>query len=149
MNRRHWHLALASVFALAAASTLTAWIVVASADDQYLVSIPASMAVRLTPAKVVEIATGRLDSMETMTNPDKQTRRDLISVSASLGTNVPEIVGRPEGVETGTEGRVYWVVRAEGTFTTFRGRLREPIVATSGYILIDDGTGLVVGMGWP
>lgn len=45
-------------------------------------------------------------------------------------------------------GRLIWIVRAQGAF--FGGRVppgAKPIIGTTGYLVIDDDTGLIVGMG--
>lgn len=68
-------------------------------------------------------------------------RSDADRVEPRLGAIDPE---NPDA------GRLVWIVRAEGAF--FGGRVppgAKPIVGTTGYIVIDDETGLVVGMGTP
>lgn len=46
--------------------------------------------------------------------------------------------------------RIVWVVRGDGSFLVTRvPRDREPFVGRSGYLLIDDATGMILGMGTP
>ncbi|HET8785529.1 MAG TPA: hypothetical protein VFM38_07840 [Candidatus Limnocylindrales bacterium] len=53
--------------------------------------------------------------------------------------------------ESGDASRVIWVARGEGTFLVTRGGLsaKGPWVGETGYLLIDDETGEIVGMGTP
>lgn len=44
---------------------------------------------------------------------------------------------------------VVWLVRAHGTFVTFRGRSTEPRTADSGWFILDDATGEIIAMGFP
>jgi hypothetical protein len=50
-----------------------------------------------------------------------------------------------------TDSNVVWLVRAEGTFTTnHTGSVpRSPAVWSSGYLIVDDATGGIIGQGSP
>ena len=57
-------------------------------------------------------------------------------------------VGAPDSDSPEGAG-VVWVARGEGTFLVSRGRSQEPRVGSTGYLLIDDETGEIMGMGTP
>jgi hypothetical protein len=44
---------------------------------------------------------------------------------------------------------IQWTVRAEGTFTSGRPRVSPVPVAASGYFVISDADGTVLGFGFP
>lgn len=109
-----------------------------------------------TEADVLKIATSHLDGMAgsavSMGLDPAPNGSRIESVEAAMwsdieaygsGASAPEI-GSPDA------SRILWVVRAEGTFLVVRSGLgRDPWVGKTGYLLIDDETGMIVGMGTP
>jgi hypothetical protein len=62
---------------------------------------------------------------------------------------VPDIEPHAPRPAPGTETGPVWVVRAHGKFVSLRGLRATPIVADTGYFLILDSDGSVLGMGMP
>lgn len=110
------------------------------------VSIQAGLAHRLDVSTVQGIAEQHLGSMQTMAAGGQAIAIQKISaVAADRVTSVEAAAP----VETDATG-IRWVVRATGTFVGQRVPLgNPPIVADTGYLIIDDATGEVVGMGMP
>lgn len=99
----------------------------------------------MAPQDVVLVAQKSLDVMD-VTGAGHQ----IVSVRAVLAKDLPAIepaAGAP--VESRIGARISWVVRANGPFVGRHGRRAEPYSAMSGFLEIDDETGLVVGMGLP
>lgn len=55
----------------------------------------------------------------------------------------------PSAPTDGFGSAIVWIARATGTFVGLRGPDPDPYVADSGYLLISDETGEIVGMGMP
>jgi hypothetical protein len=95
------------------------------------ISIAAGLIPRLTPEEVAEQVVDRIHSME---------------------REVGQIVKPPRILAiraTAAEGGIVWRVEAEGTFTSGRPRVSPPPVAASGYFVISDADGMVIGFGFP
>jgi hypothetical protein len=100
-------------------------------DPNPAISIAAGITPRLTAAEVAELAVDRIHSME---------------------RTVGQVVKPPRVLAiraTGVEGGIEWRVDAEGTFTSGRPRVSPPPVAASGYFIISDADGMVIGFGFP
>jgi hypothetical protein len=110
------------------------------------VSVQAGLAPKLDVSTVQAIAEQQLASMQTMAAGGQTIAIQKISaVGADRVTGVEAAVP----VETDATG-IRWVVRATGTFVGQRVPPgNPPIVADTGYLIIDDATGEVVGMGMP
>jgi hypothetical protein len=62
-------------------------------------------------------------------------------------TSVEPGAGSPEGAAANA---IFWIVRGRGTFVgRFSPSGTGPFVGATGYVIIDDATGEVVGMGLP
>jgi hypothetical protein len=115
----------------------------------YVVDLAPDLTTRLVPTQVADIAMGRLEAMASeaanvgMARPAASQIRHLISVRKE---DLPSVEPRIAGIDG--EGP-FWVVRAEGTFFTNRGRSMQPRVYGSGYFVVDDALGIVIAMGMP
>lgn len=119
---------------------------VASAGQTYSVDyrVPAKV---LSAAQVADIVEARLMTMGGSTSAPKVLRMTVVPLSAvasvELGAGSTS-AGSPEA------DAVVWVVRAEGTFIGTRVPPgAKPIVGSTGYFILDDATGDVIGMGIP
>jgi hypothetical protein len=76
---------------------------------------------------------------------------EITSVAAAKWTDVGKIEARAGGIEDSPDAsRIVWIVRGEGDFLVARTPPgREPWVGESGYLLIDDETLVILGMGTP
>lgn len=70
----------------------------------------------------------------------------VVMVSAVSRSNVGTV--EPRLVGTLDVGGAVWVVRAEGTFISLRGK-GKPVVADSGYFVFDDASGEPLAFGMP
>lgn len=108
-----------------------------------------------TEAEVTAIATNHLALMATAAEGSGLTPvpAKLESVAATRWSDVsavePSLADVP--AESGDASRVIWVARGEGTFLVTRTGLsgKGPWIGETGYLLIDDETGEIVGMGTP
>lgn len=98
-----------------------------------MIAIDAGISPRLTPDEVAAQALVHIDGMERMAGQVARPPK-IVSIRASSGA-----------------WGVQWHVRAEGTFVVMRpGRgSTRPAPAGSGYFLISDADGLIVGYGLP
>jgi hypothetical protein len=95
------------------------------------ISIAAGLIPRLTPEEVAEQVVDRIHSMER---------------EAGQIVKPPKILAIRA---TATEGGIEWRVEAEGTFASGPPRVSPPPVAASGYFVISDADGTVIGFGFP
>jgi len=116
------------------------------------VGVIGSVTVKSDPQAVADAAVSTLGAMGTnaanagRSVPIKVT--SLTAVQASSLDRVAPGAGAPE--KGSADDRVVWVVRAEGPFIGLRVPPGgEPIKATAGYILVDDLTDKVIGLGMP
>ncbi|MGH2455499.1 MAG: hypothetical protein ACRDHD_04500 [Candidatus Limnocylindria bacterium] len=102
---------------------------------------------RLTPREVGELVLAKLETNERdlgrILVPARI--RSVTAVDASGLTEVEPDIGEENPQPDG----IVWIVRADGTFVANRGRIDEPITSPSGYYLISDDTGAILGMGFP
>ena len=79
-------------------------------------------------------------------------RTQIRSVVAASWSDLHELEPNAGALdlESPDSSRVVWVVRADGPFAVLRTpRGREPFVGASGYLVIDDESGMILGMGTP
>jgi hypothetical protein len=114
-------------------------------DDEYQLSVRAGLQTQLSDTDVAQIARNALEQMAAIV-PGRSVQSNIISIDANFGRDLQE----PEVAAAAPESddRIMWIVWAEGPFATERGRRPEPLTSDSGYFLIDDATGTIVGMGW-
>lgn len=115
----------------------------------YQVVVAPDLQTRRTPVQIAQLALGRMNSMadELVSEglgPPKSTR--ILSISATTRDDVGAV--EPGLAGTLDPGGPIWVVRAEGSFISRRGK-GAPIVARSGYLIFDDATGEPLGVGMP
>ena len=103
---------------------------------------------RLSTADVKAIAVTELDTMAGAVG--KPGGGSAEAIATTLDRLDQFIVDTPILNEAGwKDTSVVWVVRAHGTFVTFRGRSTEPRTADSGWFIVDDSTGEIIAMGFP
>jgi hypothetical protein len=108
-----------------------------------------------TEGEIAQIATTHLANLshiaEDIGLTPVETRLDPVVAArwADVGAYEPRIGDADPSSPDAT--RIVWVARGEGTFLVTRtGRSgRPPWVGATGYLLIDDETGEIVGMGTP
>ncbi len=103
---------------------------------------------QMTPDAVAEIATSRMDSMASAAGRATGTGR-IEQMAAIRYADIALFESRlvPETGEAGEQ--LVWYVRGSGTWSTQRGRGSKLRVADTGYLIIEDQSGTVVGMGFP
>lgn len=119
-------------------------------------SLPSGVVPIRTEADIREIATSDLNRMaRSAQKMGVEQGRDLLKIQSVAATRWSDVVahesraGAPE-IGSADASRIVWVVRAEGSFLVMRTPPgREPFVGKSGYLLIDDETGMILGMGTP
>lgn len=119
-------------------------------------SLPTGVVPTRAETDIREIATSHLSRMAESAQkmgleraPDGLT---IQSVAAARWSDVVAHEPRAAAAEIGSAEamQIVWVVRAEGSFLVMRTPPgREPFVGKSGYLLIDDDTGTILGMGTP
>ena len=130
-------IAIAGLLTLAVASNV--W-----SSSPATVSIDPGVSPRLSGAEAVSIARDRIVA-SAKANGKVGT---VVSAQAVKGTSLAtEIEGGP-GLEGDAANGVYWIVRGTGAFVAGHG-LGAPQTSDSGYFIIDDATGEIVGMGMP
>jgi hypothetical protein len=116
----------------------------------------AAIDVRRTPEEVTSIALALIERMEAQAeaiDPGHATKPQRVltveSTTRGEAAKVEPNIGVPtEG--TPEADRVVWVVRAEGTFVGDRVPPgKKPMIGTSGFIVIDDASGEIIGLGMP
>jgi hypothetical protein len=95
------------------------------------ISIDAGLTPRLTPDEVATQVIHRIHAMEDWVGQVTKPPR-VVSIQARA-----------------VDGGIQWTVRAEGTFTSGRPRVSPLPVAASGYFVISDADGTVLGFGFP
>ena len=103
----------------------------AAIDPKPEVSIAAGLVPRMRPEELAEQVIDRIHAMERQAGRVEMPPR-IIAIRAEKAA---------EGIE--------WRVDAEGTFTSRRPRATPPPVAASGYFVISDADGSVLGFGYP
>jgi hypothetical protein len=104
----------------------------------------------LQQAQVESLVLQRLGQIAKTTDTGTaSTIRGMVALKASdLGSVEPDAGAAPAGSSAGDS--VLWVVRATGTFVGDRVPPgAKPIVESTGYFVVDDSTGEIVGMGMP
>jgi hypothetical protein len=106
-------------------------------------------------SSVREIAIARLDRMSKaalgMGLIQAPKAFEITSVAAAKWSDIGSIELQAGGVgDSPDASRIVWVVRGNGDFLVARTPPgREPWVGKTGYLLIDDETGEILGMGTP
>lgn len=112
-----------------------------------VVRIEPGVSPRMTPDQVGTVAVEQIHEMERAVGHVAKPAR-IISVTATTAAGVARL--EPDSGQGPPLAGVEWLVRAEGTFTNNRTPPgAEPMVATSGYFVISDADGGVVGFGFP
>ncbi len=101
----------------------------------------------LTAAQVATTITARLTEMGGATSPATVKSMTVVPMSelaaVESGAGAP-VDGSPDAAAT------VWVVRAEGAFVGLRVPPgAKPIHSATGYFIVDDATGDIIGMGMP
>jgi hypothetical protein len=114
-----------------------------------VVTVPTGIVTRMTPSQVISLAKTTLSTMSN--GVANAIPIAIVSVTATGEAGLSSIEPGA-GADLGGDraGSIIWVVRATGTFVAPRSLPgKAPIVASSGYLLIDDATGESIGMGMP
>jgi hypothetical protein len=140
-----------AIAAVAAASYAVGSIVSGGvAGSSFVIDAPASLAPRMDPAGVANLAQARLQEMAAdaqaagLRVSGGSIQKVILARNDELGAVEPRAAGGE-----GSPDRLLWVVRATGTFVTNRGPIGGTRSFASGYFLIDDATGEIIGMGMP
>jgi len=106
------------------------------------------VAPRMAPDLVESIALQHIRGMEQAVGHVAKPAR-IISMTATTAVGVARLEPGAGGGQPSAAG-VEWLVRAEGTFTNERTPPgAAPMVATSGFFVISDADGSLVGFGFP
>lgn len=135
--------------AILAAFAIGALLVASSvAASRPTVTIAPGLQPRLTPDEAIALAANNIALMARDVGADEAPR--IISATAVRGGDISSVepgAGSPDGAAS---NGIYWVVRGQGRFVgRFAPSGSGPLVSTTGYVIIDDATGEVVGMGLP
>jgi hypothetical protein len=132
----------AVLIAVAFATTLRS-----SGEGTYTTVIDSGLTPVLSSEHVAQIAFERLRGMATTPGVGEPKPIQNVSLHAVRESDVHKV--EPNSPVGDSVSGIVWVVRAEGTFVSARGRSPELIIADSGYLLVDDGSGQIIGMGMP
>jgi hypothetical protein len=115
--------------------------------DDFGSGVATGLSVRSTASDVARIARENIANMAR--DAGRPETVDIVRINGVPGEAVRSL--EPGAGEGDSDiGRAVWVVRAIGTFVGNRVPPgHDDIIADSGYLLIDDFTGEVVGMGLP
>lgn len=102
---------------------------------------------RLGPDEAADIAADRIRAMAQVAGETVPLR--ILSVRAVSANEVASYEPSAPTSEQDADAGPVWIVRAEGTFETSRGRSGKMRVWASGYLAIDDRSGSILGMGMP
>jgi hypothetical protein len=144
--------ALSAVFAIAAVATSCggpdSLATRSAAVDAPVITIEAGLTPRMTVEQLETAVLDRIHGMELQVGTAVRTAR-IVSVTATTSSGVEALepgVGHPDPAPPG----IQWLVRAEGTFTNNRVAPRgSPMVAATGFFVIDDADGGVIAFGFP
>jgi len=116
--------------------------------DEAVVFIEPGLQPKMRPDQLATIVFGQIADMERMAGKIVASPK-IVRMTATSAAGVSRLepgAGVPEPIP----GGIQWVVRAEGTFTTNRGPMTGAAgVAASGFFLISDGNGDILGFGDP
>lgn len=117
---------------------------------EYTIDVPTGMTTRLAPDAVVQIALRDLERMQSRAQ-DPVSPIAVMSVRATTRGATQALEPNSIGTASASEvNDIVWVVRAQGTFVGERVLPgMSPIVSSTGYLLIDDATGSILGTGMP
>jgi hypothetical protein len=101
---------------------------------------------RMGAEAVAELARVQLRRME-LAAPAR-VAIEIVDVNAVPASNIQDVEPRAKVEESPNlaPDRTLWLVHANGPFISFRGLAAGPRTGTSGWFIIDDATGDVVGM---
>lgn len=114
---------------------------------QATISIETTAQPRMTARQVADLVVSQIQRNEALLGRSVAPIR-ILSVIAVAGDRIGEVQPGAAALSPPVSG-IVWVVRAEGTFTTNRGLASPPPTAASGYYLVLDADGSVLGMGFP
>lgn len=114
-----------------------------------MVSVDPGLVPQMAPDQIAELVIEQIHQMEEIAGQVLRPPR-VLSMTATTAAGVSRLepnAGRPDNLAADD---IQWLVRAEGTFTTLRGRVGAnlPVVAT-GFFVVSDATGDIVGFGFP
>jgi hypothetical protein len=112
-----------------------------------VVRIEEGVSPRMSPNEVSDLVIERLQAMEQAVGHAATPPR-ILSMTATTAAGIARLephAGQGQAPAPGIE----WLVRAEGTFVNNRTPpVAEPMVATSGYFVISDADGSILGFGF-
>jgi hypothetical protein len=113
-----------------------------------VVTIEAGLTPRMTPEEVEAVAIQQIHLMEGMVVAAVQPPK-ILAITATTASGV-ETLEPGSGHQAPPVPGIQWLVRAEGTFTNDRGPSgASQAIAPTGYFVIDDADGGVIGYGFP
>ena len=113
------------------------------------IAVDAGLAPIMTPDRVAAIVLGHIRSDEALIGRALAPPRILrMTVTTSDRVNRVE-PNAGNGPQQPGGPFIVWVIRAQGTFATRRGRGPEPISASTGFYVIADADASVISFGFP
>jgi hypothetical protein len=113
-----------------------------------VVRIEEGVSPRLAPDEVANLVIERVHHMEQAVGRAATPAR-ILSMTATTAAGIARLEPHAGQGQAPAPG-VQWLVRAEGTFVNNRTPPgAEPMVATSGYFVISDADGSILGFGFP
>jgi hypothetical protein len=135
-------------FAVIAAGTvvgIAAAVVLSPKSDTYTTAVAAGLAPRMDPEQVAGLAREQIAAMATAAS--RSVSPDILSVTAVAEADIESVLPHLGNPDSGSD-RLVWVVKATGWFVARLGPAGRPRDAgPDGYLIIEDATGHVVGMG--
>jgi hypothetical protein len=136
------------VLAVIAAGTvvgIAASVVLNPEADSYTTTVGAGLALRMDAEQVADLARDQIADMATAAS--RSVTPDILSVTAVAEADIESVLPHLGNQDGGSE-RLVWVVKATGWFVARLGPAsRPPDAGPDGYLVIDDATGHIVGMG--
>jgi hypothetical protein len=121
-------------------------VTMSSGNGTYTTMIDDGVEPALSAARVAEIAFADLERMSGLVGASARHPIEDVRLHAVRNGDVEDY---EPGSAFGDGVGIVWIVRANATFVTARGRQPGLIVRDSGYLLIQDGSGEIIGMGMP
>jgi hypothetical protein len=136
------------VVAVVVAGTLvgiTTAVVLSPREDTYTTTVGAGLEPTLDAEQVANLARDQISNMAA--EASRSVSADIKSLTAVAEADIASVLPSLGDPGTGSD-RLVWVVKATGWFVARTGPAgRPPDAGPDGYLVIEDATGHIVGMG--
>lgn len=147
MNRTLAGISVWRIAIVIAAALVLLWASqVANTAQPPSITIDAGLKPHLSGSEAIALAQSQIAAMAQSVG--RSTSSSISSARAVRGSEISKIEATAPTLDDAEADQTYWIVRGTGTYLATRGRGPDKVFAT-GYLIIDDATGDVIGMGMP